>query len=101
MLHCTHTCKLDADMQLHLILSMPPNKCDHKVITMRLACFAASTIAAAKQHAKTWLIVQGVQLEHRYGSGAFALLLAELLVLSHSMFVALAVLAAEYVPEFG
>eukprot|EP00879_Flechtneria_rotunda_P020493 GHRR01021561.1.p1 GENE.GHRR01021561.1~~GHRR01021561.1.p1 ORF type:complete len:250 (+),score=99.52 GHRR01021561.1:583-1332(+) len=47
------------------------------------------------------MLWKGVQLEHRYGSGAFALLLAELLVLSHSMFVALAVLAAEYVPEFG
>lgn len=43
---------------------------------------------------------QGVQLERRYGTGLFAALLVELLLLSHGLVVALAWLAAYYVPEY-
>jgi membrane associated rhomboid family serine protease len=46
------------------------------------------------------LVYKGVLLERRFGSAKFAALLAELLLLSHGMFVGLAWLAAYYVPEY-
>lgn len=45
--------------------------------------------------------LQGVQLEQRHGSVKFAALLGEMLLLSHGMFVAIAAVAAHYVPEYG
>ncbi|KAF6254631.1 hypothetical protein COO60DRAFT_1703209 [Scenedesmus sp. NREL 46B-D3] len=46
------------------------------------------------------MVYKGVLLERRFGSAKFAALLAELLLLSHGLFVGLAWLAAYYVPEY-
>lgn len=43
---------------------------------------------------------QGVQLERRYGSVRFAAVVAELLLLSHGLVLAISTLLATYIPEY-